>query len=310
MILQNNAPRKQADIRRVRPSHSVTAIVCLMTAPLVMGPPSAAGADATTDKSSFHLFNPTPRSLMRDLSTDRPDKTESAYTVDAGHIQLESDLVSYSRDHDTAGGSDVRVDAWAFAAINFKLGLCNRADLQVVVDSYNHVRTHDRIAGTVLKQRGFGDVTTRLKYNVWGNDEGDTALALMPWAKFPSNQDNLGNNAVEAGLIIPLNGSLPGGWSFGVMTEIDFIQNSTDTDYHAEFVNSLTFSRGIFGKLGGYIEFWSLVSGEPGVPWIGTVDLGLTYGLTEDIQFDAGINIGITRSAEDLNPFVGVTVRF
>jgi hypothetical protein len=40
------------------------------------------------------------------------------------------------------------------------------------------------------------------------------------------------------------------------------------------------------------------------------VDFGLTYGLTDDIQLDAGINIGVTRSAEDFNPFVGLSWRF
>ena len=282
----------------------------LSTALFAIGPLPASAAETASDKGAYHLFNPTPANLMRELSTDRPDKTESAYTVDAGHFQFESDLVAYTHDHDTAAGADNRIDAWSFAAINFKLGLLNKADLQVVVESYNRVRTEDRIAGTVLKQRGFGDVTTRLKYNVWGNDGGSTALAVMPWIKFPSNQDNLGNNAVEAGLIIPLSGELPGGWGFGVMTEVDFIQNSTDTDYHAEFVNCITFSHDIWGKLGGYIEFWSLVSTENGSPWVGTLDLGLTYGLTENIQLDAGINIGMTRSAEDLNPFLGVTFRF
>jgi hypothetical protein len=37
-----------------------------------------------TNKNRYHLLAPTPRSELRDLSTDRPDKTESAYTVDAG----------------------------------------------------------------------------------------------------------------------------------------------------------------------------------------------------------------------------------
>jgi hypothetical protein len=32
---------------------------------------------------------------LREMSTDRPDKTESPYTVDAGHFQFEADLVSF-----------------------------------------------------------------------------------------------------------------------------------------------------------------------------------------------------------------------
>lgn len=47
------------------------------------------------DKWQYSLFNPTPRLLMRPMSTDRPDKTESLYTVDAGHFQFEADLVSF-----------------------------------------------------------------------------------------------------------------------------------------------------------------------------------------------------------------------
>ncbi len=34
-----------------------------------------------TDKWQYNLLNPTPRNLMREMSTDRPDKTESPYTV-------------------------------------------------------------------------------------------------------------------------------------------------------------------------------------------------------------------------------------
>src|SRR5438093_6841318 len=71
-----------------------------------------------SDKRQYHLFNPTPRAFLRELSTDRPDKTESPYTVDAGHFQIEMDLVSYSRDRDTHAGADTRVDSWAVAPIN------------------------------------------------------------------------------------------------------------------------------------------------------------------------------------------------
>jgi hypothetical protein len=43
---------------------------------------------------------------------------------------------------------------------------------------------------------------------------------------------------------------------------------------------------------------------------VGTVDIGFTYALTENIQFDTGVNIGVTDSASDWNPFLGFSVRF
>jgi hypothetical protein len=38
--------------------------------------------------------------------------------------------------------------------------------------------------------------------------------------------------------------------------------------------------------------------------------MGLTYGVTKNLQLDAGVNIGVTRAAEDLNPFLGLTSRY
>ena len=35
---------------------------------------------------------------MRDMDTDRPDVTESPFTVDAGHIQLETDLLKFEKE--------------------------------------------------------------------------------------------------------------------------------------------------------------------------------------------------------------------
>lgn len=262
------------------------------------------------DKSGYHLFKPVPRELMRELSTDRPDKTESAYTVDAGHFQIESDLATYAHDKDTRDGNDIRTSSWSIGSLNLKAGICNRVDLQWVVDTYSRVRTDDRNNPPVLRQRGFGDLQTRLKVNLWGNDGGRTAAAVMPFVKYPTASDNLGNKAYEGGVILPLALDLGRGWGMGIMTEFDFNENGSGSGHHAEFVNSITVSHDIVGALGGYVEFWSLVPNDDDAPWVGTVDLGLTYGLTDNIQLDAGVNLGVTQSAEDVNPFLGITFRF
>lgn len=262
------------------------------------------------DKSQYHLFNPTPRELMRAMSTDRPDLTESAHTVDAGHFQSEADLVNFSHDHDTAGSADTKVDAWTAGAINLKAGLLNWMDLQLVLDVYSHITTEDRVAGTKLRQSGLGDFTTRVKMNLWGNDGGTTALAVMPFVKFPTKQDELGNDEIEGGVIIPFGMELPGGWSLGVMTEFDFVRNNADSGYRTDLVNSLVVGHDLIGKLGGYVEFFSVVSSESGNPWVGVLGLGLAYAVTDDLQLDGGVNLGLTRSAEDINPFLGVSWRF
>lgn len=267
-------------------------------------------AESVANKSSYHLFNPTPSEQMREMSTDRPDKTESPYTVDAGHFQVESDIANFSYDHDTAAGADIRTRSWSLGTLNLKVGLNNRSDLQLVVPSWNHVRTDDQVAGTLTKQSGFGDLVARLKVNLWGNDSGDTALAVMPFVKFPSNTDALGNKDYEGGLIVPLGIALSENWSLGLMTEFDIIKDTASSGYHPEFINSITVSRPIFGEVSAYLEFFSAVSAERGTPWIGTVDCGITWGITKNMQLDCGINFGVTRAAEDMNPFLGFTFRY
>jgi outer membrane putative beta-barrel porin/alpha-amylase len=262
------------------------------------------------NKAHYHLFNPTPRAYLREMSTDRPDKTESAFTVDAGHVQIEGDAFTHTHHRQTRNDADHRVGRYAIGPLNLKVGLLNRVDLQVVLDNYNHVRTEDRVTDSVTKQSGFGDVTSRLKVNLWGNDGGKTAVALMPFIKAPANQDDLGNQAVEGGLILPLAVQLPGGWTMGLMTELDFNEDGDAGGGHAESINSITFGHDIVGKLAGYMEFFSAVSTEADSPWVGTIDLGFTYGLTDNIQLDAGVNLGITDSADDVSTFVGFSIRF
>lgn len=258
------------------------------------------------DKGRYDLFHPTPGEFMRELSTDRPDKTESPYTVDAGHFQIETDLINYGRDRE----SGTRVESWSFFNANLKAGLCRNSDLQLVLPTYNSERIKDRAAGTTERNSGFGDLVTRLKINLWGNDGGQTAFAAMPFVKFPTAQDDLGNDSFEGGIIFPLAVELPRDWGMGLMTEFDFNKDNSGGGHHLEFVNSITFAHQIVGDLDGYAEFFSSVSAESGSAWVGTVDVGLVYALAENVQLDAGINFGITRAADDYNPFAGITVRF
>lgn len=263
---------------------------------------TVAAADQTAGKGGYSLFNPTPTALLRELNTDRPDKTESPYTVDAGHYQLEMDLLSYTRD---AG-----VENFAIAPINLKAGLLNNLDLQIILETYNVQRTEDGGAQTGETKAGFGDLIVRLKQNFWGNDGGRTAFGVMPFVKVSTNQHGLGNSSVEGGIIFPIAIELPAKFDLGAMTEVDFSRNEENSSYHEEFINSITVSHAIFGELAGYIEFFSAVSNESEAGWVGTFDFGFTYQVTVNVQVDAGLNTGVTRSADNLNPFLGLSVRY
>src|SRR5205809_739427 len=72
------------------------------------------------------------------ICTDRPGKGNNACTVLAGKVQLETDLVNWTRQTD--GG--VRTDTILYTNPTLKLGLTSSADLQLNIAPYEEVLTH------------------------------------------------------------------------------------------------------------------------------------------------------------------------
>jgi hypothetical protein len=266
--------------------------------------PAFAEEDRVADKSAYNLFHPTPRDLMRPLSTDRPDATESPYTVDAGHFQVEADVVAYLRDVATDDATDVR--GWAFAVTNMKIGLTNAIDVQLVVETFRSEEIES--AGTESTVDGFGDLVLRGKFNLWGNDLGPTAFALLPFVKFPTAEEGLGNDHVEYGIALPLAADLPKGFGFGAQVVVEALRNDADTGYDLGLGVSATVNHAIVGNLSGFVELTA--AGPVDEPWEVTFDTGLTYGIGENGQLDVGAFIGLNRAAPDLVLFAGISWRF
>jgi hypothetical protein len=112
---------------------------------------------------------------------------------------------------------------------------------------------------TTWRKTGHEEITPPRNSNLWGNDGGATASAVMPFVKFPTNTGGLGNKQVEGGIFLPLAVELPYGWGMGIMTEFDIVSRENG-GYGPDFINSITFSHNIFGHLAGYVEFFSQLS--------------------------------------------------
>ncbi len=255
------------------------------------------------DKSQYNLFNPTPQKLWRDFSTDRPDKTETPFTVDAGRFTMEADLFIYTKNIDRP--NDTTTESYNYFVPNFKVGLTNNVDLQVIPSIYNVVTTR---TGNQPAQKvsGFGDTTVRVKVNFWGNDGGNTAFGILPFVKIPTSQNGLGNGSVEGGVIFPFAVKLSDTWDVGMQTELDV--NKIDSGYNISSVNTVSFGHELSKQWSTYFELYTNTGTGKG--FAATFDTGLKYLLTENVQLDAGVNIGLTEAADAIQPFVGVSVRF
>ena len=288
-------------------------ILCsLLVAASLADSAGAADADAgpaAVDKSAYHLFNPTPSKYMRDMDVDGPGTTESPYTVDAGHFQVEMTLFGYSSYKETFDGVKYRYDWWSIGPINLKVGLFNQLDLQLVVEPYNHA--HEREDGYYeVTRKGVGDTTLRLKLNCWGNDSGRTALALMPYVRIPTSEKGLGNDRVSGGLLVPMSVALPADFYLGLTGGIAKARSDDEQNYHTEYTSSVALAHSLFGDLDGYVEYFNAWSTEKDVGRASTFNAGLIYSLTDNLQLNTGVNLGLTTWADDWYGFVGLAWRY
>ena len=287
-------------------------------------------------KLQYNLFNPTPDSLLRPFNTDRPSKTDSPITVDAGRFQLEADFANFTYDRYNALRTDTRVETLLVAPTFLKVGLFQNVDLQVLIPTYVSVRTDARdvavaatlpttgqgASGTTRTERdvttnaGYGDMFVRLKINLVGNEGGPFSMAVIPFIKAPTASDDIGNGRVEGGINFPINYSLPFSFTLFAQTRYDFLYNGDNSGYHTLFSNSIGVSRTIpgllDGKLSGYAEFASAISSRESRhdPLVLTADTGLIYQLTPNIALDLDGFFGLTRGAPDVNIFGGIGIRF
>ena len=234
----------------------------------------------------------TSHGQLRELSTDRPDTTESPFTVDAGHFQIEVEAVAWSKE---GGSKELSV-----GEINFKMGLDQLTDLQIVTPSYTWVRRGEE---------GWGDMQIRLKRNLWGNDGGNSALAVMPFIQLPTSEDDLGSDRVEGGIIVPFAFECGGGWGMGLQAELDLVHGDDD-DYHWESLFSVTANRGITDECSVFFELVGVFRDEDEIKNEYYFNTGLTYLVNSSLQWDGGVRIGLSDESTDFTPFIGFSRKF
>lgn len=258
------------------------------------------------DKNQYWLLNPVPPDQMRAFSTDRPPKANVPYTVDAGHFQYETDLVNFT--HQVTGS--VHTDTLLAPNPTFKVGVTNNVDVEIN-PSFAGIHTFDTAAATSSTLWGIGDTYVRSKINVWGNDGGDTAAALIPYVKAPTAPLGIGNGAVEGGLIGPLAVNLPNSFVLLLVPEVDVLKDSTDDGRHGSYVFDVNLSREVIKNVTAYIELWSDYNADPAQKaTLMSADVAVAWVFLPNVQVDFGANIGLTSATPAIQLFAGLSQRF
>lgn len=270
-----------------------------------------AGAANAGEKAQYNLFNPTPRSMMREMTTDRPDTTEVPFTVDAGHWQTETTAFGFARSRPDADW--IASDSFEFAGTNLRIGLTNDVELSLVWQPYGLLKTRGRDGALSERSDGIGSVDVRAKINLWGNDDiaqRGSAAALLPFVTLPTDGDNgIGASHVEGGLVAPIAFLLPAQFDLGINIGVLAVKNESGRGYHAEYITTSALCYDWTDKFDTYVEFVGVFGSDDPRGDAVLLGGGWTYALTDNVQLDGGINFGLTAAADRYNPFIGISVR-
>ena len=222
--------------------------------------------------------------------------TESGYTLDAGVKQVESSIFDYSQNGD--------VYTWSIHPFNFRIGLNNSIDVQLVFEPYINQEFKKKI------NDGNGDFQISIKKNIWVDDDTKSAFGTMPFIKLPTADNEIGNKKVEGGVIFPFSTNISDKLNLDLMFETDFVYDDDEKNFDTEFIISGVLGTDLQNSLGLYSEIIVIKSNDMDYKVSNIIGFGATYSLSKSLIFDLGLNHRLLGKEDDFNIFSGYTFRY
>lgn len=245
----------------------------------------------------------------RPMTTDRPDKTESAFTLAPSVFQFETTIYAITKDESDSTGEKIENRLESIGDFQIRAGVSENSEIQLLMPAYQFQREERN--GSKSYASGAGDLTLRYRKNLMGNEsEGPFAWAVMPYLKLPTGAKNFTNDMAEGGVMFPLAMKISELWSLGSMLNIGSFYTSEEDKRRTDYITTLSLSRSLSDTLSSFFEIYSQTSDDQSLGAISTFDLGVTWQQTPDVQWDVGAYLGLTEDADDQSIFTGVAIRF
>lgn len=226
------------------------------------------------------------------LQADRPDKTDSPFTLDQGDIQLEMGW-SYTEHGD---GSDV--DSHQFPQTLLRYGLETDWELRFGWDGYSFVDDADDVAS---------DISLGLKWHWLDQTESMPAMGFLGEVILPTGHNGEDVDVRAAYLWswkIDDVSSVTGNLGIGSMTD-------PDTDHRfCQGSFSVSYNRSLNDELNWFGEYYTNFPAAEDKDAEHVVQTGFTYLVNPDLSFDILVGAGLNHQAPDFVFGLGLSYRF
>ena len=254
------------------------------------------------EELQYTLVNPTPIDLPAAYNTYHPSRTDSPFIGEADVFQIEGDQLDWTFTVEKIEKA-VTIRDWIVGNPEFKLGLTNWMDVQIFPQSDFNSERGSSGFGKSIEQDVFGDTMVRLKINLLGDESGRLGIGLLSALKIPTGQ---GNHVWARHLLLPVNYSLPRGFTLFAKPRIDIRDQDHSNSMGVQWHNSVGLAHTISGKVTWYVEFCDIISSEPG----NALGTGFTYQITPYFSINTNSFFGLAGSVSDRNVLTSFSYTF
>lgn len=241
----------------------------------------------------------------QDLVTDRPDQTESAETVPAGHIQLE---LGWTLGRDATSGRET--ESQQFLSSLARIGLSEAWELRLGWAGWSRQRLEVDGRSSVLEGAADGELGAKVR--LWNERGATPSAALLFGTSLPVAAQGLGSERFDPSFRFSFSHTLSRSVSLGY--NLGMAWSSSDDDDGARH----TLSRGIYtvalgislsDRLAAFVEVYGDVAASDAEPASHAFDGGFTWLVNDTMQLDIAAGLGLNSAAEDWFVGLGFSVR-
>lgn len=243
------------------------------------------------------LFTQNLFSQLSDISTDRPDQSESPYLLDKESFQIEAGITSESDEPQ----NDVKINVLTAPSLLFRYGAAKNFELRAGIE---HLSSKTTIFNNSYNESGLGPLMAGAKIGLFKEKGSAPETALLLSLTIPFKESSMFQSSYIGGefrFAMTNNLSKKVSLSYNLGAEFGAGSRGATGIYTASIGAALLRQLAVFAELYGYLPQKTSPDHR--------FDAGLTYLVLKNVQLDASFGFGLSKKSPDFFIGGGVSVR-
>lgn len=236
--------------------------------------------------------------MAEPLAANRPGQANPPSVVGADVLQLEGGI-NFERQTDGAPNTDTLT----LPGVELRYGLTDRVELQLAGDGFVQEWRDD-----ASDKNGLSDIGVAARLLVAGQQDWRPAAAFNIGVSLPLGSDFVTSDGYDPQVEFLYAWDIGERWNLnGNFDWASESQGKDDSSRHTVFRPQLALGRVFNQRVGGFVEYYGVI--EEDAPDQHSMDGGLTYLASDDLQFDISAGLGLNDAAPDYFVSAGIAWR-